>query len=85
MAAGDEMMTEAETDPVAEAIRVRLSDPDKPFTLVVTLRARDAAAGDRIAAIFREAAPAVRKEPGCLAYEQSRSGTEPTLFVLYDR
>lgn len=72
-------------DPVAEAIRAKLNDADKPFTLVVTLRAKSKEAGDRIEAIFVTAAPAVRNEPGCLVYEQSRSATDPALFVLYDR
>lgn len=75
----------AKDTPVVAAIRSKLKDPDKPFTVVTKIKVKDKAAGDKIEAIFKTVVPATRKEKGNLAYMVNRDTTDPTVFILYDR
>ncbi len=40
---------------------------------------------ETIAAAMREAAPAVRAEPGCLGIDYFRSSRDPALFYIHSR
>ena len=65
-------------------VKSKVSDPAKPFVLIVTLKLKsgqEKAFTDAYAKAF----PGVEKEPGYLAYDLTRSADEPTTYVLYEK
>ena len=71
-------------DPIAAQVKASLKDPGKPFTMVVTLRAKEGA-GEKIAAAFAKAVKATRRENGCVAYDLSRDTKAPDQYLVYER
>jgi quinol monooxygenase YgiN len=71
-------------NPIVSSIRARLKDPDKPFTVVVSLKVKKGA-GPKLEAAFAKAIKATRKEKGCIAYDLNRDAKDPTRYVVYER
>lgn len=71
--------------PIAAAIRVKLSDPARPFSLVVDLRAQPGR-GDALEHAIEKCriVRLSRAEPGCLGYDIGRDTESPDAFVVYE-
>jgi (4S)-4-hydroxy-5-phosphonooxypentane-2,3-dione isomerase len=54
------------------------------FAVVVTLRARPGAAEALLAALRRNAAASLAREPGCLRFDVLRRHDDPDQFLLYE-
>ncbi len=70
--------------PVVAAVKPQLTDPDKPFTLLVGIQTKEGA-GNRFEAAFAKAARETHKEKGNLAYELNRDAKDPSQYVVYER
>jgi quinol monooxygenase YgiN len=70
--------------PIIAQVKATVKDPDKPFTLVVSLQTKDGAQEKFEAAVAR-ATKLTRREKGCLAYELNRDPKTPGEYVLYER
>lgn len=73
-----------EPNPLVKTVKSKVSDPNKPFTLVLTFQAKADMEGKLLEA-FKPAMEATRKEKGCVAYELNRQPDEPTKFLMYER
>ena len=73
-----------EPNPIAVQVKADLKDPNKPFTLTVSIQAKGGAEA-RLEAAFAKAVPPTRKEKGCLAYDLNRDAKTPTQYLLYER
>ena len=71
-------------NPIVAAVKPRLKNPDKPFTLVVRVQVKEGAA-DRLEAAFAKATRATRQEKGNLAYDLNQDPQEPSHYLLYER
>jgi len=69
---------------IADQVKALVKEPGKPFTMLVTLQAKDGTQA-RFESAFAKAVKATRKEKGCLAYDLNRDGKTPTQYVLYER
>ena len=74
----------ADEHPIVTMIKKKVKDPQKPFALLVTLKAKAGKAKD-LEAAFAPCLVATRKEPGCLAYELNRDADDPTVYVMYEK
>ena len=70
-------------DPLLRAAKEGLSDPTKPFTLVVRFKIKDGQ-GPKFEAAAVKAVKETRKEKGNLAYELSKTPKGPN-YVIYER
>jgi quinol monooxygenase YgiN len=70
--------------PIAAQVKASLSDPARPFAMVVTLKAKEGA-GAKVEAAFTKAVKATRREKGCLAYDLNRDAKAPLHYLLYER
>src|SRR5437660_8687126 len=70
--------------PTAARVKAALSDPTKPFVLLVQMTAKEGA-GEKIEAAFAKASGPTHREKGCLAYDLSRDPQSPSHYVLYER
>jgi quinol monooxygenase YgiN len=77
--AGDE-----QENPVITAVKSRLKNPDKPFTLIVRIQVKEGAE-KQFEAAFSKAIPASRKEKGNLAYDLNRDIQDPSRYLVYER
>jgi quinol monooxygenase YgiN len=75
---------EDKENPVITSVKARLKNPDKPFTLVVTVRVREGA-GERFEAAFAKAITATRKEKGNLGYDLNRDTRDPSRYLVYEK
>lgn len=57
---------------------------DKPFTLVVRLKAKADKTGEMLAAA-KKSMPPSQAEKGCLLYEYQQDLEEPTVFILLEK
>jgi quinol monooxygenase YgiN len=73
-----------EENPVVAAVRAKLKDPARPFTLVVGLKVKEGM-GEKLEAAFARASGPTHKEKGCLAYDLNRDVEHPERFMLYER
>jgi quinol monooxygenase YgiN len=71
-------------NPVITAVKARLKDPNKPFTLIVRVQVKEGA-DKQFEAAFAKAIPASRKEKGNLAYDLNRDTENPSRYVVYER
>jgi quinol monooxygenase YgiN len=71
-------------NPVITAVKSRLKDPDKPFTLIVRIKLKEGAGKD-FEASFAKASLATRKEEGNLAYDLNRDTQDPSRYLIYER
>jgi quinol monooxygenase YgiN len=71
-------------NPVITAVKSRLKNPDKPFTLIVRVQVKEGA-GKQFEAAFAKAITATRKEKGNLAYELNRDTQDPSRYLVYER
>lgn len=65
-------------------VKSKVSDPAKPFVLVVTLKVKSGQEA-ALAEAYRAALAGTKAEPGYLAYELTRSPDEPAAYVLYEK
>ena len=72
-----------EPHPIAVQVKASLKDPNKPFTMIVSIQAREGT-GAKLEAAFAKAIPPTRKEKGCLAYNFHRDAKSPTQYLLYE-
>ena len=70
--------------PVVAKVKEVVKDGDKPFTLVVILKAKEDVGG-KIETAFAKAVKPTRKEKGCLAYDLNRDPKTPGRYVVYER
>ncbi len=71
-------------NPVITAVKSRLKNPDKPFTLIVRVKVKEGA-GKAFEASFAKAITATRKEEGNLAYDLNRDTQDPSRYLIYER
>lgn len=74
---------QAQEHPVLRAAKDSLSDPNKPFTILVSFKVKEGQ-GPKFEAAVTKMAKETRKEKGNLAYEVSRiaKGTD---YAIYER
>jgi quinol monooxygenase YgiN len=71
-------------NPILDAAKEKVSNPKKPFTMVVFLTVKKDQ-GKALEEAFQPAIKATRKEPGCIAYDLNRDGSDPTKYYVYER
>lgn len=71
-------------NPIVEAAKANVSDPTKPFTLVVLVTVKEGQ-GQQFEKLFQPALKATRKEKGCIAYDLNRDLKEATKYYVYER
>jgi len=71
-------------DPILDAAKKNVSDPAKPFTMVVVLTVKDGK-GKELETAFAPAIKATRKEKGCLAYDLNGDTNDATKYYVYER
>jgi quinol monooxygenase YgiN len=71
-------------NPLLAQIRREVSDPSKPFVMLIHVKAK-AGEGAKVREAFAPAVAATLKEKGCLDYALSASATDPDTFILYER
>jgi hypothetical protein len=74
----------ADDHPVIALVKSKVKDPNKPFALLVTIKAKEGKEKE-VEAAFAPCIAATKKEPGCLAYELNRDPDDPTVYVMYER
>lgn len=74
----------ADEHPIVTLIKSKVKDHNKPFALVVTIKAKAGKAKD-VEAAFAPCIAATKKEAGCLAYELNRDPDDPTGYVMYEK
>lgn len=77
------LLLSAADDPLA-AMKAKVKDPDKPFTVVVKLQVKPDAA-DKLITACKPAIEATRKEAGNLRYELNRDSEDPNTFVMLEQ
>ncbi|MFN0135479.1 MAG: putative quinol monooxygenase [Phycisphaerae bacterium] len=69
-----------------DALRAKLPDPSKPFTLVVEYKLKPGADNyDAFRKLAKAAADGTRREPGFDAYEFHRGIDDPTQVLLFEK
>jgi quinol monooxygenase YgiN len=71
-------------NPILEAARENVSDPKKPFTMVVMVKVQEGQ-GKSFEKLFQPAIQATRKEKGCIAYDLNRDLKDATKYYVYER
>src|ERR1043166_7601779 len=71
-------------NPILQAAKEKVSDPKKPFTMVVFLTVKQDQ-GKALEEAFQPAIKATRKESGCIAYDLNRDSTDPNKYYVYER
>jgi quinol monooxygenase YgiN len=71
-------------NPIITAVKSRLKNLDKPFTLIVRVQVKEGAGKDFEAA-FAKALVETRKEKGNLAYDLNRDIQDPSRYLVYER
>jgi quinol monooxygenase YgiN len=84
LAAGTASVQAADEHPVVTLVKSKVKDPDRPFALLVTLKAKPGKEKE-LEAAFAPCVAATKKESGCLAYELNRDPDDPTVYVMYER
>lgn len=72
------------SDPIIDAAKKNVSDPTKPFTMVVVLTVKDGK-GKELETAFAPAIKATRKEKGCIAYDLNGDKNDATKYYVYER
>ena len=70
-------------DPILRSVKENLSDPTKPFTLLLRFKVKEGQ-GPKFEAAMAKAVKETRKEKGNLAYELSRSA-KGSNYIIYER
>jgi len=78
------VVAEDKDDPVIAAVKPRLKDPKKPFTLIVIVKVKEGSE-DKFEAAFAKALAATRKEKGCITYDLNRDAQEGQRYLVYER
>jgi quinol monooxygenase YgiN len=73
-----------EENPIVTFVKERVPQPDKPFTLLVRLRAKEGS-GEKLEKAFAPAITASRKEKGCLAYNLDHDPKQADQYLVYER
>jgi quinol monooxygenase YgiN len=84
LASAPEGRSGGKSNPILDQAKEKVSDPTKPFTMVVVLTAKDGH-GKELETLFQPAIQATRKEKGCIAYDLNRDLKEETKYYLYER
>ena len=79
-----ELRAEYDMSAVVAQFHAQLSQPDRPFGLLVRFCAR-AGTEASIAAAFAQARGHTLAEPGCGAFDLSRTNSDAARFVIYER
>jgi quinol monooxygenase YgiN len=74
----------ADDHPAVALVKSKVKDPAKPFTLLVTIKAK-AGKEKELEAAFAPCIAATKKEPGCLAYELNRDPDDSTNYFMFER
>ena len=77
-------LVQAGDNPILALAKEKITDPKKPFTLVVVLTAKDGQ-GKQLEELFKPAIAATRKEKGCIAYDLNRDLAEAAKYYVYER
>lgn len=70
--------------PIAAVMKEKVSDPSKPFTMLVRLTAKEGKAKE-LEDAFKVATVESRKEPGCLAYQLNRDVEKENIYIVYEQ
>jgi quinol monooxygenase YgiN len=71
-------------DPILAAVKAKVKDPTKPFTMLVMAKVKPGMQ-DKFEAAFAEAIKETRKEKGNTRYDLNRAADEEGLYALYER
>jgi quinol monooxygenase YgiN len=71
-------------NPILEAAKANVSDPKKPFTMVVFATIKEGK-GAEFEDAFKPAIVATRKEKGCIAYDLNRDQKDSAKYYVYER
>jgi quinol monooxygenase YgiN len=71
-------------NPIIKLAKEKLSDPKKPFAMVVFLTAKEGE-GKKLEELFKPAVEGSRKEKGCTAYDLNRDLQETSKYYVYER
>lgn len=74
----------AADDPITAAVKPKLKDPSKPFTMAVVLKVKEARAKEFEAA-FAEAAKGTRTEKGHVVYNLYRDADRDGAYVAIEK
>lgn len=71
-------------NPILAAAKAKVSDPKKPFTMVVLVKVKEGQAR-QFEEAFKPAIVATRKEKGCIAYDLNRDPEDASRYYVYER
>lgn len=72
------------SNPIVAQVKTQVKDPAKPFTMIVSLEAKEGTQA-KFETAFAPAIRATLKEKGCIRYELNRDARAPTQYLLYER
>jgi quinol monooxygenase YgiN len=71
-------------NPIVAKVKASLTDPAKPFALVISIEVKEGA-GAKFEEAFAKASRLTHKEKGCLAYDLNRDAAMPGRYLIYER
>jgi quinol monooxygenase YgiN len=74
----------AQDDPIVAAVKPKLKDPAKPFTMTVTAKVKPGMGG-KFETAFAAAIKGTRTEAGNVTYQLNRDADHPDTYVVYER
>lgn len=74
----------ADDHPIVAAVKAKLTDPSKPFSMFVTFKVK-AGKNAEFEAAVAAAIKGTVKEPGNVAYQLNHDPDHPDTYVLYER
>lgn len=72
----------AQDNPILAKVKESVKDPAKPFVMLVSIEAKDAA---KFEAAMAKAIGPTRREKGCLAYDLHVDPTNRAKYLLFER
>jgi quinol monooxygenase YgiN len=73
-----------EDHPILAAVKAKVMDQSKPFTMAVMIKIKSEHKA-AFESAFTECIKETRKEKGCIAYDLNRSSDDATNYVNYER
>src|SRR5947199_5858070 len=75
---------EEKENPILTFVKSKVKDPDKPFTLLITLKVKEGEE-KKLEEVFAKAVKATRKEKGCITYDLSHDTGDASRYLVYER
>jgi quinol monooxygenase YgiN len=84
LAIGSVSGADEKPSPIVAAVKAKLKDENKPFTMLVFIQVKEGSE-EKFEAAFAKAIAGTRKEKGNLAYQLNRDPQKPGAYVVYER